>query len=154
MIEKLPVPFGLVRFGVAPDHQQIKNVTRIYDRIANDENFTLLGNVVVGRDIKVSEMKQCFDQKVLPVDWDQMEIEAKWEGSKKKFDKMVKALAHNSERYGYTLQVRWNGIARKFVDIYYDTKKGDLAKENHILRYRMQLNSHLMKVKLILFLRD
>lgn len=37
MIERLPTPFGLVRGGVAPDHQKIKSVTKVYDRIAQRE---------------------------------------------------------------------------------------------------------------------
>ena len=39
VFDRLPMPFGLVRGGVAPDHQKIKNVTRVYDKIAADERF-------------------------------------------------------------------------------------------------------------------
>ena len=51
MFERLPTPFGLVRGGVAPDHQKIKSVTKIYTRIAENENFRFFGNVEFGRDI-------------------------------------------------------------------------------------------------------
>lgn len=61
MYEKLPVPYGLVRFGVAPDHQKIKNVTKIYEKIASHPHFHFLGNVTVGRDIQVEELKQYYD---------------------------------------------------------------------------------------------
>ncbi|MDP7463083.1 MAG: NADP oxidoreductase, partial [SAR324 cluster bacterium] len=39
MFERLPTPYGLVRGGVAPDHQKIKSVTKIYERIASNECF-------------------------------------------------------------------------------------------------------------------
>src|SRR4029079_13449327 len=51
MFERLPVPFGLVRFGVAPDHPKIKSVTRVYEKTAAHERFRFYGNVEVGRDI-------------------------------------------------------------------------------------------------------
>jgi ferredoxin/flavodoxin---NADP+ reductase len=51
MYDRLPTPFGLVRGGVAPDHQKIKSVTRIYDRIAEHPEFRFYGNVEMGRDL-------------------------------------------------------------------------------------------------------
>lgn len=57
MFEKLPVPFGLVRSGVAPDHPKIKNVTKVYEKLASDPRFKFWGNVTVGSDIKVEELK-------------------------------------------------------------------------------------------------
>lgn len=60
MYEKLPVPFGLVRNGVAPDHPKIKNVTRIYDKIADNPNFSFFGNVNIGQDIQVDELRQYY----------------------------------------------------------------------------------------------
>lgn len=61
MYERLPTPFGLVRGGVAPDHPKIKSVTRIYDRIACHECFTFLGNVAVGKDLTVPELRRHYD---------------------------------------------------------------------------------------------
>lgn len=49
--DRLPTPFGLVRGGVAPDHQKIKSVTRIYEKIAADPAFRFFGHVHVGRDL-------------------------------------------------------------------------------------------------------
>jgi len=49
MFERLPTPFGLVRYGVAPDHQEVKNVTERFGQIATDPRFTFFGNVSVGR---------------------------------------------------------------------------------------------------------
>ena len=51
MYDRLPTPFGLVRGGVAPDHQKIKSVTRVYDRIATHPEFRFYGNVELGRDL-------------------------------------------------------------------------------------------------------
>ena len=51
MFDRLPTPFGLVRGGVAPDHQKIKSVTKAYDRIADHPEFRFFGNVEFGRDV-------------------------------------------------------------------------------------------------------
>lgn len=51
MYDRLPTPFGLVRGGVAPDHQKIKSVTRVYDKIAAHPEFRFYGNVELGRDL-------------------------------------------------------------------------------------------------------
>src|SRR5437773_5217916 len=61
MFEKLPVPFGLVRYGVAPDHLKIKNVTKIFEKIAQHPHFTFLGNVTVGKNITVFELQKFYD---------------------------------------------------------------------------------------------
>lgn len=61
MFDKLPVPFGLVRFGVAPDHYKIKSVVRVYDKIAQDERFAFWGNVHVGQDLTVDELRSFYD---------------------------------------------------------------------------------------------
>ena len=62
MFDRLPTPFGLVRFGVAPDHQKIKNVTRVFDRIAQQETFRFFGDVEVGKDITLDDLGQHFHQ--------------------------------------------------------------------------------------------
>lgn len=58
MLERLPAPYGLVRNGVAPDHQKLKQAIQLYDKIAGAEQFCFFGNVTVGRDITVEELKQ------------------------------------------------------------------------------------------------
>jgi len=60
MFDRLPTPFGLVRGGVAPDHQKIKSVTKIYDRIANKENFRFFGNVEFGKDVTRADLAQHY----------------------------------------------------------------------------------------------
>ena len=67
MFERLPTPFGLVRGGVAPDHQKIKSVTKIYSRIAENENFRFFGNVEFGRDIKQSDLLEHYDAVIYTV---------------------------------------------------------------------------------------
>ncbi|MDZ4863596.1 MAG: FAD-dependent oxidoreductase, partial [Gemmatimonadota bacterium] len=55
--DRLPTPFGLVRGGVAPDHQKIKSVTRIYERIATQPGARFFGNVTIGRDLTCAELR-------------------------------------------------------------------------------------------------
>jgi ferredoxin/flavodoxin---NADP+ reductase len=57
MIERLPTPFGLVRSGVAPDHPKLKEAILVYERIARAPGFNFLGNVTVGCDISVAELR-------------------------------------------------------------------------------------------------
>ncbi len=67
MIDRLPTPFGLVRGGVAPDHQKIKRVVKAYERLAADERFRFFGNVELGRDVQIDELLTHYDQVVLAV---------------------------------------------------------------------------------------
>jgi ferredoxin--NADP+ reductase len=62
LFDRLPVPFGLVRGGVAPDHQNIKAVTKVYDRIAAHPGFRFLGNVLLGRDLQVQDLAAHYHQ--------------------------------------------------------------------------------------------
>jgi ferredoxin--NADP+ reductase len=61
IFERLPAPFGLVRYGVAPDHLNIKAVTKIFDRIAARPNVGFWGNVNVGTDISLVELQRFYD---------------------------------------------------------------------------------------------
>lgn len=56
MFDRLPTPYGLVRGGVAPDHQKIKSVTRVYDRIAAQDSFRFYGNVEYGSDVSHDDL--------------------------------------------------------------------------------------------------
>ncbi|MCB9889389.1 MAG: FAD-dependent oxidoreductase [Planctomycetes bacterium] len=67
VFDRLPTPYGLVRGGVAPDHQKIKSVTRIYDKIAAHPGFRFLGNVKLGRDLQVEDLAAHYDQIVYAV---------------------------------------------------------------------------------------
>src|SRR5215510_11647202 len=60
MFDRLPTPYGLVRGGVAPDHQKIKSVTRLYDRIASDPNFRFYGNVEFGKDLSYEDLTHYY----------------------------------------------------------------------------------------------
>jgi ferredoxin--NADP+ reductase len=62
MYERLPTPFGLVRFGVAPDHQKIKNVCRTFERVAGMGGYRFLGNVEIGRHISLKDLRQHYHQ--------------------------------------------------------------------------------------------
>lgn len=65
LIDRLPTPFGLVRSGVAPDHQAIKRVSRQFARVASDERVRFFGNVEVGRDVSVEELRERYDALVI-----------------------------------------------------------------------------------------
>ncbi len=67
LLDRLPTPFGLVRGGVAPDHQKIKSVVKAYDRTAKLPGFRFLGNVAVGRDVSLGSLLESYDQVVLAV---------------------------------------------------------------------------------------
>ncbi len=67
LIEGLPTPFGLIRFGVAPDHQSTKRVARSYERTAQDEAVGYFGNVEVGRDIGLEELRGLYDAVVVAI---------------------------------------------------------------------------------------
>lgn len=62
LFDRLPVPFGLVRGGVAPDHQNIKGVVKVYNKIAACPGFRFVGNVRVGRDVTVAELAAHYHQ--------------------------------------------------------------------------------------------
>lgn len=65
IIDRLPTPFGLIRAGVAPDHQSIKNVSRRYTATNDRENVRFVGNMALGRDITIAELKGLYDVVVL-----------------------------------------------------------------------------------------
>lgn len=64
MFDRLPTPFGLVRGGVAPDHQKIKSVTTAYDRIAENPNFRFYGNVEFGTHLTLADLQNYYHQLV------------------------------------------------------------------------------------------
>ncbi len=65
IFDSLPVPFGLIRTGVAPDHQSIKAVSRRYEATAQGANVRFLGNVTVGRDVTIDELRTLYDAVIL-----------------------------------------------------------------------------------------
>lgn len=67
LFDRLPTPYGLVRFGVAPDHQKIKSVTRLYERTLQDERVRYFGNVEYGRDLGLAELRKHYHAVVFAV---------------------------------------------------------------------------------------
>ena len=65
IIDRLPVPYGLIRFGVAPDHQSIKAVSRRYEQVAEGETVRFVGNVTVGDSVSVEELRGLYDAVIL-----------------------------------------------------------------------------------------
>jgi len=67
MIERLPTPWGLVRLGVAPDHPNLKTVSRSFEKIAERPGFRFLGNVEAGKDVMHDELMRLYDAVVYAV---------------------------------------------------------------------------------------
>lgn len=67
VIDRLPTPFGLVRAGVAPDHQGTKNIVRQFERTLGKPNARFLGNVTVGQDVSLAELRSLYDAVILAV---------------------------------------------------------------------------------------
>lgn len=67
ILDRYPVPYGLVRFGVAPDHQSLKAVAKRYDKTATSAGVDFIGNVCVGRDLSISELLELYDAVVLAI---------------------------------------------------------------------------------------
>lgn len=66
-IERLPTPFGLIRGGVAPDHQTTKRVAKKYENTAMMEHVHFYGNVEIGRDVTLLELRDMYDAVVLAI---------------------------------------------------------------------------------------
>jgi len=62
MFDRLPTPFGLVRQGVAPDHQKIKSVVRVYEKLAQDPRYRFFGNIEFGKELSLEDLHERYDQ--------------------------------------------------------------------------------------------
>ena len=60
LFERLPTPYGLVRYGVAPDHEKIRNVTRTFDKVAARKGFRFFGNVEIGKHVTLDELRHYY----------------------------------------------------------------------------------------------
>jgi len=67
IIDRYPVPYGLIRFGVAPDHQSLKAVSKRYDQVAESEQVSFVGNVGVGSDVSADELQGLYDAVILAI---------------------------------------------------------------------------------------
>ena len=65
MLERLPVPFGLVRYGVAPDHPEVKNVINTFTKTALSPQVHFAGNVNLGSDVTLQDLKEAYHAVVL-----------------------------------------------------------------------------------------
>lgn len=65
MFDRLPTPYGLVRSGVAPDHQGTKAVARQFERLAQKPGVRFLGNVEIGRDVALAELRDIYDAVII-----------------------------------------------------------------------------------------
>jgi ferredoxin--NADP+ reductase len=62
VFDRLPTPYGLVRLGVAPDHQKIKAVTAAFDKVAAQPGFRFFGGVELGKELTVDDLRQHYHQ--------------------------------------------------------------------------------------------
>lgn len=67
IIERLPTPFGLIRGGVAPDHQTTKRIAKKFEKTALLDEVNYYGNVEVGRDVTLQELRNLYDAVILAV---------------------------------------------------------------------------------------
>ena len=67
LVDRLPTPYGLVRYGVAPDHPKIKEVVRVFEKLALDPRVRYVGNVEYGRDLALADLRRHYDQVVFAV---------------------------------------------------------------------------------------
>ncbi|WP_067904277.1 FAD-dependent oxidoreductase [Nocardia vaccinii] len=61
LIDRLPTPYGLLRYGVAPDHLKMKSLVVVFERILAMPGLRLLGNIEVGRDVTVDQLRREYD---------------------------------------------------------------------------------------------
>ncbi|MFJ1762822.1 FAD-dependent oxidoreductase [Amycolatopsis sp. NPDC088138] len=61
LFERMPAPFGLIRYGVAPDHPRIKGIVTALHKVLDKPNIRLLGNIDYGTDIKLEELQEFYD---------------------------------------------------------------------------------------------
>ncbi len=67
VFDRLPTPFGLVRYGVAPDHQTIKSVTKVMQKVLQDPRVRFWGNVAYGRDLSQADLRRFYDAVIYAV---------------------------------------------------------------------------------------
>jgi ferredoxin--NADP+ reductase len=61
LFERMPAPFGLIRYGVAPDHPRIKGIVTALHKVLDKPNVRLLGNIDYGTDVKLDELREFYD---------------------------------------------------------------------------------------------
>lgn len=67
LFERLPTPFGLVRYGVAPDHQKIKSVTKVFDKLMSRPGVRFFGNVEYGKHLHLADLQAHYHQIIFTV---------------------------------------------------------------------------------------
>ena len=67
IIDRLPTPFGLIRGGVAPDHQTTKKISAAYTKTAKKNNVRFFGNIEIGKDILIEELRNMYDVVILAI---------------------------------------------------------------------------------------
>lgn len=61
LYERMPAPFGLIRYGVAPDHPRIKGIVTSLHKVLDKPELRLLGNIDIGNEVTVDELREYYD---------------------------------------------------------------------------------------------
>lgn len=61
LIDRSPLPFGLVRYGVAPDHPEVKNVMNTFTKTAKHPSVRFAGNISIGKDVSLEDLKHWYN---------------------------------------------------------------------------------------------
>jgi len=67
IIDRLPTPFGLIRGGVAPDHQTTKKISLTYTKTAKKDQIRFFGNIEIGKDVSLDELRKIYDVVILAI---------------------------------------------------------------------------------------
>ncbi|MHC9840493.1 FAD-dependent oxidoreductase, partial [Corynebacterium diphtheriae] len=65
LYERMPAPFGLIRYGVAPDHPRIKGIITSLHKVLSNPNIRLIGNVTIGTDLTIDDLRHHYDAIIL-----------------------------------------------------------------------------------------
>lgn len=110
----------------------------VFRRLKTFACFSLL--ITIGTH---STMGQCdYLPNSLPVNWQDMEVEAKWLSNSTLYNTILSDFVDGSNYQGYKVNVRWGGISRKFVDNYYDDVNSTLTNNLKALRHRIRYKSN------------
>ena len=67
IVDRLPTPFGLIRGGVAPDHQTTKKISVAYTKTAKKKQINFFGNIEIGKDVSIEELREIYDVVVIAI---------------------------------------------------------------------------------------
>ena len=116
LIDRSPVPFGLIRYGVAPDHQVTKKVTAHFQTLLDDDRVRFYGNVDVGRDVAVARLQALYHAVVIATGaWGDAPLEIPGRGRKNVFGASEIVGWYNGLPEAMPSAIRLAGVKRALV---------------------------------------